>query len=439
MATANHVLLQRITLTASASSITFSGIPQTGYTDLKLVSSVRAFDNNEWMTLTINGATTNISGRYLYGSGTATSSGTISAGSLLNPMVPSSWTANSFSNNEVYICNYTSSNTKSISVDGVAENNASGADMMLSAVLWNSTASITSVGLQTTAGSFAAGSSFSLYGIANAATTPAAAPKADGGDIIRTDGTYWYHTFTGSGIFKPQLNLTCDYLIVAGGGGGSSGYGAGGGAGGYRYFTNQSLSTGNYSVVVGAGGTGGINVNAGTSGGNSQLGSTSATGGGGAGSWNTPNAQVGGSGGGAAAYMTGAAGNAGGYSPPEGYAGGNGSPSNTASGGGGGSGGAGQNYVNTSQSGAGGVGTSNSINGTATFYASGGGGGGDAQAGVTAGSASAGGGSAGSTGGNASAATAYTGGGGGGGGRTSGTTYAGGNGGSGIVIIRYAV
>jgi hypothetical protein len=40
--TANYVLLEKITVgAAGASSVTFSGIPQTGYTDLILKASIR--------------------------------------------------------------------------------------------------------------------------------------------------------------------------------------------------------------------------------------------------------------------------------------------------------------------------------------------------------------------------------------------------------------
>jgi hypothetical protein len=38
---ANYVLLERIELNASAASVTFANIPQTGYTDLKVVLSAR--------------------------------------------------------------------------------------------------------------------------------------------------------------------------------------------------------------------------------------------------------------------------------------------------------------------------------------------------------------------------------------------------------------
>ena len=46
---ANYVLLEKITVgAAGASSVTFSGIPQTGYTDLVVKASART-DAAEWL------------------------------------------------------------------------------------------------------------------------------------------------------------------------------------------------------------------------------------------------------------------------------------------------------------------------------------------------------------------------------------------------------
>jgi hypothetical protein len=45
--TANYVLLEKITVgAAGASSVTFSGIPQTGYTDLVVKCSIRSSADN---------------------------------------------------------------------------------------------------------------------------------------------------------------------------------------------------------------------------------------------------------------------------------------------------------------------------------------------------------------------------------------------------------
>ena len=43
--TANYVLLEKVTLSANAASVTLDNIPQTGYTDLKLVASTRTDRN----------------------------------------------------------------------------------------------------------------------------------------------------------------------------------------------------------------------------------------------------------------------------------------------------------------------------------------------------------------------------------------------------------
>jgi hypothetical protein len=56
---ANYILIEKIVIgAAGASSVTFSGIPQTGYTDLKVVFSGRETGNtgSQWIdaTLTFN-------------------------------------------------------------------------------------------------------------------------------------------------------------------------------------------------------------------------------------------------------------------------------------------------------------------------------------------------------------------------------------------------
>ena len=467
MPTANHVLLQRITLTDSATTaVILNSIPQTGYTDLKLVFSGRFSSGSGFNLINFNGlSTANFSNKILEGSGSAASSFASGSTNYAGPLNGSGDTANTFSNQEIYIPNYTSSNFKSITFDGVMENNGTTAYMDMGAILWSNTAAITSIRLQThTGAAYAAGSSFSLYGIANATAIPAAAPKADGGDIIKTDGTYWYHAFTSTGSFKPQLNLTADVLVVAGGGGGGSaggaGYngGAGGGAGGLRLLASQALSNAvPYTCTIGAGGTTASSAVS-TAGSNSSFTgsgfSTINVTGGGFGGRNgaaDKNGGNGGSGGGAGATSaivgTAGTGNAGSYSPVEGYSGGAGSSNGTtydAAGGGGGAGGVG-GAASSGACGAGGTGA-NAYNGT-TFtswltatstgssgYLAGGGGGGGVGS-PTSGTAGTGGGGSGTNGGTPGNGVANTGSGGGG----AGAGAVGGTGGSGIIIIRYPV
>ena len=78
------------------------------------------------------------------------------------------------------------------------------------------------------------------------------------GGTITTAGGYRIHTFTSSGTFTVNSGGVMDYLIVAGGGAGSTecngGGGGGGGGGGVITRNSESISPGNYTVVVGGGG-----------------------------------------------------------------------------------------------------------------------------------------------------------------------------------------
>jgi hypothetical protein len=445
---ANYVLLEKITVgAAGASSVTFSSIPQTGYTDLIIKTSARGTQAaaSHALTLRFNGSTTSYSGRELVGDGSAVSSGTrgvFGSAMYIGNIDGNSATSSTFSNTEICIPNYTSSNFKSVSVDGVSENNATEAYTTFLAGLWSDTAAITSIDLVPFAshGTLMPNSTFYLYGVAKLGTTPAIVPYATGGDTIMTDGTYWYHAFLSSGTFTPQKGLSCDVLVVAGGGGGAGAAGSAGGAGGYQLFSTQSLTSTGYTVTVGAGGGGGTGSGQTgiSNGSNSQFGAlTASVGGGRGGSLNvggTPT--VGGSGGGGtASSVVGANGTAG--------QGNKGGDYNVGTGGGGGAGAAGSPGAGGNAGGSGGAGKNSesawlSVTGTGVsgFIAGGGGGGGNA--GAAGGAAGSGGASAGTAATNASAATANTGSGGGGGG-FSGGAFNGGNGGSGLVIVRYAV
>jgi hypothetical protein len=446
----NYVLISEQTVSAPVASVTFSNIPQTGYTDLKIVVSARRTSATDFGSLTIafNGSSSSFANRILVGTGSAVAAGIQTT--AVGPLQGTLTTANTFNNNEIYIPNYTSSRVKSYSFDGVLENNTTDSRAILGTGIWSATpAAITSVTLGSDlTGNFAAGSTFCMYGIAAFGTTPTVLPKATGGDIISNDGTYWYHAFLSSGVFTPLSNLSCDYLVVAGGGGGSVNEAGGGGAGGLRSTVTAtggggslesalSLTSGiQYPVTIGAGGA--------TASGNGIQGSSSifstitSVGGGGGGNGGVAGA-AGGSGGGGGAFGS----NAGGArTVNQGFAGGNGSPVNGGAGGGGGAGAVGVNGT-ASSAGNGGAGVSISAFASATntgvsnFYAGGGGGG--AFTGSTQSTGGAGGGGAGGAGTPTvgTAGTVNTGGGGGGGG--TGGTIVGGAGGSGIVIVRYTM
>jgi hypothetical protein len=447
-------LIQHQELASAQATITFSSIPQT-YTDLFLVLSVRlASDVNESILLGLNGTTANFAIRYLQGNGGTAYSGNLTRWIGSSP--DSAWTANSFSNTQVYFPNYTSATSKSYSVTSVAEQNTTTAYQDLGAGLWTDNTAISSIEI-TAAANFVQYSSATLYGIRRYSTS--AAPKATGG-IITFDAVNnkWIHAFTASGTFTPTQDLTnVDYLVVAGGGsGGGSDRGGGGGAGGYRSTvtgessggggsaeSKLSLTSGTgYTVTVGAGGaSAAVNVR-GVNGSNSVFGAITATGGGGGGHQNFSSGvgQTGGSGGGGG--ISGGAGDrsaAGGSGTTnQGYAGGGSRTDNATygnAGGGGGAGAVGATVTGSSTVGTGGNGVASTITGSSVTRAGGGGGGADATAtsGVSGGS---GGGGLGAYRSSivATAGSVNTGSGGGGAGYTS---MASGAGGSGIVIVRY--
>jgi len=454
MATNTYVAIETQTVTSTVASVTLGSggtIPQT-YTDLVLVVSGKSTSSIVNWGLRFNGDTgSNYSRTMVYGTGSVAGSSRQTSQTSANP----GFLTTTGSPTIIQIMNYTNTTTyKSwITRGGDASDSVSA-----SVGMWRgSTGSavnqpITSITLFSDGStSIAAGTTFTLYGIAS---SNIGAPKAFGGTITQ-DATYTYHTFGASGTFTPQQSLTVDYLVVAGGGGSSafsSGGGcAGGGAGGLRSTvvatggggsleSALSVTAQAYTITVGAGGTyaSGSNGNAGS---NSTFSTITSTGGGyGAYSGNGGN---GGSGGGGYGYPASTY-TGGTRVTGQGYAGGAGSTDGatwTASAGGGGAGAVGATTTSGGEGGAGGIGVSIPIfanvtgTGIATYYA-GGGGGGTTKPNTRSGDGGLGGGGNGGRQGVAGSNAITNTGGGGGGAGGAGATVAG-NGGSGIVIIRY--
>lgn len=433
-----------VTLSSAQSSVTFSGIPQT-YTDLVLVASPAQTTAGQGdIYIQFNSDTgSNYSATALYGSGSVAGSTRQSNQTGIRPEYygyPD--TTIGQTTTIIQVMNYSNTTTNKTLL---ARANAAttGTDAVVG--LWRNTAAITSMTLLMNASAtFKSGSTFNLYGVANASITNVA--KATGGDSVYTDGTYWYHIFRSSGTFTPTQALTADYLVVAGGGGGGgsgSDVGAGGGAGGLRCTVTAtggggsvesalSLTAQAYTVTVGAGGAGGNGATTATSGSNSVFSSITSTGGGGGGGPGINGASGGSGGGGGGTGSGGTTGGAG--TANQGYAGGNNFPQSGVgpAGGGGGAGAVGANGA-SNVAGNGGSGVATSISGTSTTYAGGGGGALVAGGGRTLGSGGSGGGGNGTSGSTGGAGTGNTGSGGGG---AYGAT--GGQGGSGIVIVRYS-
>jgi hypothetical protein len=428
--------------------VTFTGI-SSAYTDLRIVQSVTLTAAAIGYIQVGNGSidtAANYSRTTLSGDGSsASSSRTSSTNQISTQVAHQGTTIGTYTADFMNYSNTTTNKTVLI------RNNNTGFGTEAAVGLWRSTSAINTVKLFLDRAEFyVVGSTFSLYGIANA---DQGAAKATGG-IITEDSQYWYHTFAASGTFTPKVALTCDYLVVAGGGGGgwyqnAAGGGGGGGlrstvtatGGGGALESALSVAAGvGLTVTVGAGGAGATSNGApGANGSNSVFSTITSTGGGRGGSWDGFAPNTGGSGGGGYAIdpsftQSGAAGTA-----NQGFAGGTSAiyDSYGWGGGGGGAGAVGKTGGLTDK-GVGGAGVAVAISGTSTFYAGGGGGGKDGRS--TNQTGNVGGVGGGGNGTNDTEAgtngTANTGGGGGGGGAgISSSTF---SGGSGLVIVRYA-
>lgn len=161
-------LIQTVTVGAGgAASIDFTSIPGT-YTDLMIVLSARstATPGNafEFAKVTINGNTASITNRSLGGNGSSAYSFT-TPGNYFGEIPSNQATASTFSNITGYFPNYAGATNKSFSVDGVGENNATGAQSNLTAGLWSNTSAITSLSLTANAGNLMQYSTATLYGV----------------------------------------------------------------------------------------------------------------------------------------------------------------------------------------------------------------------------------------------------------------------------------
>jgi hypothetical protein len=159
-------LINTVTVgSGGASSITFSSITQT-FTDLFIVMSGRSGISNtrENVFLSFNGSTASFNIRTLYAAGSTVASETNTTAYSL-PINGNTSLADTFSNSELYISNYSGSTNKAFSAEGVSANNANNNLLQINGGLWANTAAITSITLNLDSLSFRQNTTVSLYGI----------------------------------------------------------------------------------------------------------------------------------------------------------------------------------------------------------------------------------------------------------------------------------
>ena len=148
------------TLTATASTVTFSSIPQ-NYTDLIIASNTLSAGTTQTIMMRFNGDSgSNYSFTFVYGTGSAAASGAVSNVSFA---LGGFATATNAAVSNTQIMYYSNSTTYKTVIDrrGVASEYTF-ADVSL----WRNNNAITSLSLQPeNSQSFASGSTFTLYGI----------------------------------------------------------------------------------------------------------------------------------------------------------------------------------------------------------------------------------------------------------------------------------
>jgi hypothetical protein len=154
-----------------AANIEFSSIPST-YTDLVLVASVRdsaaAGFNDGSLTINSNSPASVHTFRYLLGSGSSASSGAVASQPHIQAWLENSATstASTFANVQFYFPNYANTSyNKSVSIDSVAETNATTAYASFVAGIYASTNAITTLKLTPSSGTYVQYSTATLYGI----------------------------------------------------------------------------------------------------------------------------------------------------------------------------------------------------------------------------------------------------------------------------------
>lgn len=160
------------TIDIPQATVDFTSIPG-GYTDLYLVissktSATTSGENGTDINLRFNNdSASNYTNRIIYN--------TLSVGSIVNTGTSVYWSGqannsagtmtNTFSSISIYVPNYAGATNKTVSIDSVAEANATTQGMVISSGVWQSTAAINRVTLLLVSGSFTANSTFTLYGV----------------------------------------------------------------------------------------------------------------------------------------------------------------------------------------------------------------------------------------------------------------------------------
>jgi hypothetical protein len=163
-----YELISTQVLSSTASSVTFSSIPQT-YKHLQIRYVARAGDGNSIaLQMRLNSDTgTNYATHRLTGNGSSVSSSALAPSSVisLNSVIPADGSTNIFGSGVIDVLDYTntSKNTTLRSLNG--QHNTANSIIGLHSGLYMNTNAITTILLMASSSTFQANSRWSLYGI----------------------------------------------------------------------------------------------------------------------------------------------------------------------------------------------------------------------------------------------------------------------------------
>lgn len=168
------VLIQTVTLGATAASIGVSAIPNT-YTDLFLMIRVKSTYSaaTDTLLMAVNGVTTNLVGQQSYGDGAASPNPLSVTTAIMRVAYDVPNFANVFSSATMYVANYKTAFAKHMIIDSVEEGNTTAVFNTYDNHTWNNSAAINAFTFTLLNGTLLAGSSISLYGITTAGATGA--------------------------------------------------------------------------------------------------------------------------------------------------------------------------------------------------------------------------------------------------------------------------
>jgi hypothetical protein len=160
--TATYEKIATTTLGSTTATVTFSSISGS-YTDLVLVENGQSSTGGSYTRIRFNSDTgSNYSATYIYGNGSAAGSDSYSNMAFIPVAYVASVETNFNHNTIINIQNYSNSTThKTV----LARSNNADTATDAAAGLWRDTSAITSIEYYLNSGSWATGSTFTLYGI----------------------------------------------------------------------------------------------------------------------------------------------------------------------------------------------------------------------------------------------------------------------------------